>query len=278
MKKIKFTSLILLPMALASCSADQYIGSYSFQLGNNSDTHFGIFAKLTNKDYVYQKDGEEAKVLGKTMTINVDVGGQGIGSFIDDLDLKAFTITAYYEIGGVTADNDRVFKFGFNIGDILNNLVPEDDPSTPSDPEPTPIVKNGENQEQGSGETGGNTGETGGESGGESGGETSGEGEDPFPDISNVTPEQTAKFVYTTINASTLTFNIPVSLNDLQFQLYWYGLDLSNLDATIDAHDVGTHPTQEDIKKINEELKYADNHDGKSFRDYHTLSLGLTKK
>ena len=53
MKKIKFTSLILLPMVLASCSADQYIGSYSFQLGNNSDTHFGIFAKLTNKDYVW---------------------------------------------------------------------------------------------------------------------------------------------------------------------------------------------------------------------------------
>lgn len=89
------------------------------------------------------------------------------------------------------------------------------------------------------------------------------------------------------IDKTSVNFYLPVSLNDLKFQLYWYGYDL-NIAALFDedpdedplktkegAHEVGTHPTQEDIDRIN--THYIDDH-GVAFRDYHVLQLGLTKQ
>ena len=96
------------------------------------------------------------------------------------------------------------------------------------------------------------------------------------------------------ITSSAVTFYIPVSFNDLSLQLYWYGYDLSSLmndDGTPKEggdeddfippsphgeHEIGTHPTKEDIDKINE--TYPSSHDGTKFRDYHILKLGLIKQ
>ena len=88
------------------------------------------------------------------------------------------------------------------------------------------------------------------------------------------------------INSTLVNFFLPVSTQDLIFQLYWYGYDSKVSDITDPskdpitspdgAHPVGTHPTEEDIKQIN--THYAADHDGVSFRDYHVLKLGLTKK
>ena len=88
------------------------------------------------------------------------------------------------------------------------------------------------------------------------------------------------------VNKTTVNLYLPVSMDDLFLQLYWYGYDLtgtssgSGEESTIDSpdgtHPVGNHPTEEDIAKVNEH--YPATHGGKSFRDYHVLKLGLTKQ
>ena len=94
------------------------------------------------------------------------------------------------------------------------------------------------------------------------------------------------------ITSQYVNFYLPVSFEDLQFQLYWYGFDLnianffgddaenkegtSPTDTPEGKHPVGTHPTKEDVELINQH--YSNDHDGKTFRDFHVLKLGLTKK
>jgi len=103
----------------------------------------------------------------------------------------------------------------------------------------------------------------------------------------------TDNFFVASINATLVNFYLPVSMDDLSYQLYWYGYDLniSNIFdsitsdeentedpiASVDGvHPVGSHPTKEDIDKINEH--YPDAHNGNLYRDFHVLKLGLTKK
>lgn len=89
------------------------------------------------------------------------------------------------------------------------------------------------------------------------------------------------------INDKTVNFYLPVSIEDLQFQLYWYGYDLNVANFFDDEvedplatpegkHPVGTHPSKEDIDQIN--THYGANHNDKVFRDFHVLKLGLTKQ
>ena len=94
------------------------------------------------------------------------------------------------------------------------------------------------------------------------------------------------------ITESVVNFYLPVSFEDLRYQLYWYGYDLSgdNIAAAISGdeeiddpiaspdgkHSLDVHPTKEEIAAINEH--YPSTHDGEQFRDYHVLKLGLTKK
>lgn len=94
------------------------------------------------------------------------------------------------------------------------------------------------------------------------------------------------------ISSSAVTFYLPVSMEDLRYQLYWYGWDLSgeNIAAAIQddtdiedpiaspdgPHSLDVHPTKEEIDAINEH--YKDSHDGELFRDFHVLKLGLTRK
>ena len=91
------------------------------------------------------------------------------------------------------------------------------------------------------------------------------------------------------IDKNMVNFFIPVSINYLTLQLYWYGIDVKaedlfdpdtgqiNTNSTPEgSHPVGTHPTEADIEQIN--THYAADHDGKQYRDYHVLKLGLTKQ
>lgn len=93
-------------------------------------------------------------------------------------------------------------------------------------------------------------------------------------------PEEITNLLFVAnINNEEVNFFLPVSIADLQLQLYWYGYELdwdALLKETLEGpHPVGSHPTQEDIDKINEH--YKDTH-GSAFRDYHVLKLGLTKQ
>ena len=257
MKKFKLIPFMLIPLALTSCGKNKFLGTYSFQLGRDSGTHFGVYATTTNKPYSYvDEGGETIPVTGSNvLKLRLNLGGASLGGFFDDLKINDVTLRAYYSIGkNLGNEQGNVLNFGFNINEIIDTLFPDEPENNPSGL----ISRDGDNP-----------------------GEGEGEGDEPLPPIPDdwydITPKQTAKFVYTTISKTTLTFNIPVSLDDLAYQLYWYGLDLAGL-REVTEHPVGTHPTTKDITYINEELHYPDSHDGKLFRNYHTLSLALTKK
>lgn len=258
MKRLKIFSFMLLPLMLSSCGSNRFIGTYSFQLGRDSGTHFGVFATTTKTTYTYTDDeGQIVPLAGSyLMKLRLKLGGASLGGFFDSLNINDVTLRTYYSVGkSLGGDKGNVLKFGFNIKEVIENIFP----SESDDDEPSELVSTNRDND------------------------TPEEGEDdpvsPIPDdYFDITPEQTAKFVYSTISETTLVFNIPVSIEDLQYQLYWYGLDLTNLDAELVEHEVGSHPSEEEIKYINEDLDYPSSHDGKNFRDYHTLSLALTKK
>ncbi len=104
-------------------------------------------------------------------------------------------------------------------------------------------------------------------------------------------PEEVTDLVFVAnITPSLVNFYLPVSIKDLALQLYWYGYDFKGKleqfisggdigdideDSEVEEHPVGSHPTKEDIDKINE--TYITTH-GEPFRDYHVLQLGLTKQ
>ena len=259
MKKLKLFPFMLLPLMLSSCGKNIFIGTYSFQLGRDSGTHFGVFATTTQKAYTYTDDSEQTISLDGSyvMELRLNLGGASLGGFFDSLNINDVTLRTYYSVGkSLGGDKGNVLNFGFNIKEVIETIFPaESDPDEPSGI--VGVVRDGENPD---------------------------EGEDdpvsPIPDdYFDITPEQTAKFVYSTISKTTMVFNIPVSIEDLKYQLYWYGLDLTNLDAEgLVEHEVGSHPLEKDVEYINTVLDYPGSHDGKSFRDYHTLSLALTKK
>lgn len=269
MKKARLFPLLLFPLVMTSCGSSKFLGTYSFQLGKNTGTHIGVYATVTNKAYTYEDASTgETLTIGKKMNIRMRLGGVKLGTFLDDIDLSDVTIPAYYMIGKELPFNQgNVLHLGFHIPDVLNILFPEepepetnplpnrDDPVDPAEPsEPTDPTDPTE--------------------------PTDPESDVPegWDDPTTIPTEITARFVYTTISSTTLTFNLPVSLLDLQFQLYWYGLDLYDISARPAEHEVGTHPTKEEIDYINNELGYASAHDDTAFRDYHTLSLALSKK
>ena len=258
MKRLKVIPFMLLPLALSSCGKNGFLGTYSFQLGRNSGTHFGVFATTTDKVYTYVDD--EGTVItmpdSKVMNIRLNLGGTNVGGIVDLLNVDDVTIKTYYSIGKkLGGDLGNVLNFGFNIKEIIETIVPTE----PDTPDESGLRRDGDTPSEGD------------------------EGEDPVisipEDIYDITPEDTAKIVYSTISKSTIVFNIPVSMDDLIFQLYWYGLDLNDFEAELVEHAPGSHPlTKDEIDHINNDLHYPDTHDGKLFRDYHTLSLTLTKK
>ena len=98
----------------------------------------------------------------------------------------------------------------------------------------------------------------------------------------DIKPEVTEKFMYSVLSGDTLNLTIPVSSVDFVLQLYWYGYDIY-FDSTLhfeeleETHDVGSHPTSEDVTRINNSETYKKHHTS-SFRDYHALTIGLIKE
>ena len=257
MKKFKLFPFMLLPLMLSSCGSNKFIGTYSFQLGRDSGTHFGVYATTTKTTYTYTDDeGQSIPLTGSyLMKLRLNLGGASLGGFFDSLNINDVTLRTYYSLGkDLGGEKGHVLNFGFNIKEIIETIFP----SEPDTDEPSGITRDGDTPDEGEGD----------------------DPDTPIPeDYFDITPQQTSKFVYSTISKTTIVFNIPVSIEDLKYQLYWYGLDLTNLDAEgLVEHEVGTHPTTEEIKYINETLDYPGSHDGNTFRDYHTLSLALTKK
>ena len=103
------------------------------------------------------------------------------------------------------------------------------------------------------------------------------------------TTEDIAEFLHkvvdTYVDSKNFYFNIPVSMDDLYLQLYWYGIDIHNDSGNVEevtAHEIGTHPTAEDITTI-DAIYYGKHKDSKNeeyihFRDFHSVEIGLAKK
>lgn len=101
------------------------------------------------------------------------------------------------------------------------------------------------------------------------------------------------KILFCDYNGSSVSVTVPVSLTDLMFQLYWYGFDVMNIlgEQTLPEHDIGTHPTKEDVEEINKTfndgilnhpdldllVKYG-TYRSVNYRDFHALTMSLAKE
>ena len=108
-------------------------------------------------------------------------------------------------------------------------------------------------------------------------------------DVGDVTPGDYSSYlqllVTTYVDSKSFYFTIPVSFDDLYLQLYWYGYDVHNDEGKfieVTKHDLGTHPTAEEIAEIDAVYyghhKDFDGYQDLHFRDYHTVTIGLSKK
>lgn len=101
---------------------------------------------------------------------------------------------------------------------------------------------------------------------------------------SEKTSDYLQKLLTTQVDDKAFYFTIPVSINDLYLQTYWYGLDICNNSGVkeVTEHPLHSHPTQEEIDNLNANDDFYNNHkdsDGIpfAFRDYHTIMIGLTR-
>lgn len=118
-----------------------------------------------------------------------------------------------------------------------------------------------------------------------------------------ISPRLTEKIIYATVNSSEINVVIPVSFNDLFYQLYWYGYRIASLIDVIEpvnvleenpdfapffvGNDIGTHPTPEAIQAIKDyqNKRYETKPEGyddseeifNNYHDFHTLNMGLKK-
>lgn len=94
----------------------------------------------------------------------------------------------------------------------------------------------------------------------------------------NIPAEITELILSAYVDQNTLYVKVPVSGEDFVYQIYWYGykIDIANFSiVAVDAHELGTHPTKEDVEKIRTAEESNDTY--KNFRDFHQLEMGLVK-
>lgn len=256
-KSALFISLVPL---LVSCGTNSIAGRYGFQMGKEKGTHFGLFVTLTDKYTTIESEPEKTnfyKLCELSGTISSSDGSSAMANIVTIIGTilgqegDMFTVPAYYyKSGKVTKTGEEEIKIGIDFSFIKNIF------DTSETEEPSDIT---------------------------------------FPELK---PEMIEKLIYTTYNGNVLTLNIPVSQNDILYQLYWYGIDLAyneeqglyTTESSYGVHEIGTHPTAEDVTKINE--TYKDDHaqvaelfatldfdiSFNSYRDYHTLGMGLLKQ
>ena len=237
---IPFVSLFFL--SLTSCGGQGYLGKYSFQMGRDKGVHVAATIELTNEDVL-----EQENVIGKAFTFTVDLQTKeekteepGEYDFLIGILYTALgdgTCVKGYYRVGEVYKNE---KHVLHLGFSINESV--------KDLIRTII-------------------------------------EDETADV-ELRPELIEKIVFSTIDTTTLYITAPVSGDDLLYQLYWYGYDIyqdENEIYRIDylpeekKHDIGSHPTSDEVALINSDTQYKERHKDTTYRDYHTLSLGLIK-
>lgn len=244
MKMKKIVPFLLPILTLTSCGADKLYGTYGFQLGKDKSTHIGFSLLLEDKPYA--EDEKEKK-------------------FVFTIDFKNTTPSETTKLlkeaaqDGTPEGQAAAGNLDINIMDLLADFEPQ-----------TGYYTIGGNSVNGRPLLNLNfeflqaiedliSSEIVLPSGAQS-----------ISDISN-------RFFFSEIDIGKAVYlNIPVSLNDLALQVYWYDY-LETKDPTLPFEKImGTHPTKEDIDEINK--TFPDIYDGYMFRNYYTLSLGLNKR
>ena len=270
MNKLKI--LALLPaLALCSCGAkrNKYVGTYQFRMGKTDGNHMEVTATITDED--------DEKVQGyKVMKVNADLGDDlNPMNMLDELEaasarlepfipvdeinslLSAFrteienidSIPLYYKVS-----ENSLEKQGYRLEvgtHFIADLFASIEQKQPTLSEilgdlKSLIVTTG------------------------------------FTDENLYIKPETSKYIFNAfVNKKALTFQVPVSMDDLKYQMFWYGMDYNSLmispDVDMEKDYVnrmpgetgekryGTHPALvkennivilDEVAKVNSEFEY----------------------
>ena len=250
MKRIGNPLILSLPLLLISCGGSAREQLYSFQMGKQSGAHMIASMTLRQEDYIADK-----QVLGKKMTFYIEAkmgkpSSQASTLFSED-SLSSEAISSASE-GTSTVSSSASSNPDFE--DLIMEVLSEG------------LTVHGWYSIK----------------------ETLADGRQRMPigfDIGSVFPEAgetynlgpdvIEKLIFCETDGKTIYLSIPVSMNDVFFQLYWYGMDIINFEETTE-HEINTHPTEADIAEINK--TFPATHGGTVYRDFHCISLGLKKQ
>lgn len=241
MKRIGSCLLLAIPLALSSCGGNSALGTYSFQMGKQHGAH--MTASITLKDNAVVTD--KGATLGKALDLYVEANMGSKPASSEDSSLTS-----------ASSESSEATSSSFDLNDMLLSLLSEG-LKIPGYYNIIPLPDEGKDQL------------------------SIGFTLDILKEITgedfSLEPEVIEKIVYSEYDGKHITLIIPVSFADVVFQLYWYGFDLYDpLSEDIPEHALNTHPTKDDIARINQ--TYPDNHGGSLYRDFHCISLGLTKE
>lgn len=243
----------MLPL-ITSCGNKSIAGTYYFQMGKEKGTHFGLFLDLSDDAYTEHEEVVDCKNMALSFNASFPSGDseetqEEMNSILDFLkdENGNFSLKGYYKLGDeYNKAGEQRLVVGFNFLYILETF----------------------------------------ESGYES------IAEEPMPDdlksaldiLNNTGLIQS--LLYATYSSDGVNCYIPVSLDDVYYQLYWYGYDVQINKETyeiklvdVTKHDFGTNPTKDDVDAINETFKT--DHAGLAFttyRAFNDLKLTLLKK
>ena len=234
---------------------------YSFQMGKEAGTHFGLFLNLKDELYDEENISEVTNNGYKEFELSFDFKN---GKEMEDNPLiqeflKLFeddegrtTIYGYYKLlEEKNHAGERRIKMGISFSYILEKIK-----------------------------------------------ESMGLEDDfdfsKFDELSDI--EIIQKLLYATHKDNNVNFYLPVSVQDAVYQLYWYGVDIQmyytdpsdpetfvfNV-ADVEAHEYGTFPKDEEVTTINE--TYPTYHNAynellgfdPTYRTFYQLKMGLTK-
>lgn len=277
------TIATLFVLLLSGCNKNGFVGVYSFRMGKLDSKHFSVIVELTDENYVVNE-----QTLGKKFYLTFDVF-----SMIDLGEESSSTQTGESEVEGEVEGDQTLEEDSFNFDFLKDGLTISG------------YYNEGEKGEQGTrlllSLSFFKLVEELDEKYGDIIMEYLGESLKDFVGDFSIPSEIIELVIFAHVTDNQLTMVVPISMDDLLNQLYWYGYDINRESfemVEVEPHEVGTHPTKEDIDKINE--TYPQDHkteildefgeplldedgniiyiDGDLYRDFYTINLALLKE
>lgn len=257
MKIKKVLTLTCMIPLLASCANKSIAGKYAFQMGREKGTHFGLFLNLFDEAYNGEAKVEDGKKMTFAFNASFPAGDseetqESINSILDffkDPETGDFTLNGYYKTNNEANEKGEPrLVIGFDFIYILQSSSEVYESIT--------------------------------------GQEISQEAKDMLAILNNDGLIQS--LLIATYGKEEVNAYIPVSIEDVYYQLYWYGYDIKvtmqgedfNIDLVeVTKHAFGTTPTKEDVDEINK--TFAADHEGTQFttyRAFNQLKLTMIKK